>query len=369
VTVSAGFLEIRNLVKRYGTAVAVDGASLSIAKGDFLTLLGPSGSGKTTILMAIAGFVKPTEGEIVLSGRDLVPLEPEERDLGIVFQGYALFPHMTVAQNVAFPLELRKWKPDAIAKRVEETLAMVDLAPFADRRPAQLSGGQQQRVALARCLSYQPDLLLLDEPLSALDRQLRARLQDEIKSLHQKVGVTVVNVTHDQDEALSMSTHIAVIDRGRIVQYGTPDDIYENPATRFVARFIGRSNVATIERIETKGDGASALIAGQWLPVEPNPAVAGKAALSLRPEMIEIGPPGTDRTDARKVVMDARIENCVYHGGTTALDIRTAIGSLRAEMPTSRLGARPTAGATVQASWPVRAGRIVSEDDTALDQQ
>lgn len=366
---TAGFLEIRNLVKRYGAAAAVDGASLTIAKGDFLTLLGPSGSGKTTILMAIAGFVKPTGGEIVLSGRDLVPLEPEERDLGIVFQGYALFPHMTVAQNVAFPLELRKWKPDAIARRVEETLAMVDLARFADRRPAQLSGGQQQRVALARCLSYQPDLLLLDEPLSALDRQLRARLQDELKSLHQRVGVTVVNVTHDQDEALSMSTHIAVINHGRIVQYGTPDDIYENPATRFVARFIGRSNVVSLERVETRDGVTSALIAGQWLPVVANPAVTGKAALSLRPEMIEISAGGDLKTDARRVVMDARIENCVYHGGSTALDIRTAIGLLRAEMPTSRLGMKPTVGATVQASWPVHAGRIVSEDDTALDQQ
>ncbi|QIG52203.1 ABC transporter ATP-binding protein [Nordella sp. HKS 07] len=369
MTVSTGFLEIRNLVKRYGSAVAVDGASLSIAKGDFLTLLGPSGSGKTTILMAIAGFVKPTTGEIVLSGRDLVPLEPEERDLGIVFQGYALFPHMTVAQNVAFPLELRKWKPDAIARRVEETLAMVDLARLADRRPAQLSGGQQQRVALARCLSYQPDLLLLDEPLSALDRQLRARLQDELKSLHQKVGVTVVNVTHDQDEALSMSTHIAVINGGRIVQYGTPDDIYENPATRFVARFIGRSNVVAIERLEAKGDTASALIAGKWLPVTGNPAITGKAALSLRPEMIEIGATDKDGATGRHVAMDAHIENCVYHGGTTALDLRTAIGPLRAEMPTSRLGIKPTPGSVVRASWPVHAGRIVSEDDTALDQQ
>ncbi|WP_119270184.1 ABC transporter ATP-binding protein [Taklimakanibacter deserti] len=367
---TAGFLEIRNLVKRYGSAAAVDGASLSIGKGDFLTLLGPSGSGKTTILMAIAGFVKPTEGEIVLSGRDLVPLEPEERDLGIVFQGYALFPHMTVAQNVAFPLELRKWKAEDIRKRVDETLALVDLARYADRRPAQLSGGQQQRVALARCLSYQPDLLLLDEPLSALDRQLRARLQDELKALHQRVGVTVVNVTHDQDEALSLSTHIAVINHGRIVQYGTPDEIYEKPKTRFVAEFIGRSNVLAVEEVEQSGGGTRARIGGQWIPVGAGTALDGRHAFSLRPEMIDIRPEGaaSSATGDRNVVMDARIENCVYHGSTTTLDMRTAIGALRAETPTSRLGLRPAIGGAVQILWPVQAGRIINEDGTHLDQ-
>lgn len=357
------------VVKRFGSFNAVERMGLEIHKGEFLAIMGSSGCGKTTTLRMLAGLEAPTEGEIRLAGKRINDLPTWRRDTPMVWQSLALFPFLTVRENVEFSLRMRGVEKAERRKRVDKWLERMQITEFADRNVAHLSGGQRQRVALARSLVTEPEILLLDEPLSALDRQLRARLQDELKSLHRQVGVTVVNVTHDQDEALSMSTHIAVINHGRIVQYGTPDDIYENPATRFVARFIGRSNVVAVERIESRGDGLSALVAGQWLPVAGNQAVTGKVALSLRPEMIEINPPGTEKTDAQKVVMDARIENCVYHGGTTALDIRTAIGPLRAEMPTSRRGVKPTAGATVQASWPVRAGRIVSEDDTALDQQ
>lgn len=366
---SPPFLEIRGLVKRYESVVAIEHVDLSIARNEFLTLLGPSGSGKTTILMAIAGFVKPTEGQILLNGRDLVPLEPEERELGVVFQGYALFPHMTVAQNVAFPLELRKQPRDAIRRRVKEVLALVDLERFALRRPAQLSGGQQQRVALARCLAYSPDLLLLDEPLSALDRQLRQRLQTELKTLHRKVGVTIINVTHDQEEALSMSTRIAVINHGRIVQLGTPTEIYDHPVTSFVAQFIGRSNVLEVERAETAGGMPVAVVAGRRLPAGWIGAAGGKKAYSIRPEHIDVLPAGAlpgGASDDLQVVLEGRIEDLVYQGSMTLLDVQTPIGLMRAELSTSRLAFEPEIGADVVLRWESVRGRIVDADELVV---
>lgn len=366
---TAPFLEIKGLVKRYEAATAVDNVDLAIARNEFLTLLGPSGSGKTTILMAIAGFVKPTTGEILLDGRNLVPLEPEERDLGVVFQGYALFPHMTVAQNVAFPLELRKQPRQAINKRVAEVLALVDLEPFAGRRPAQLSGGQQQRVALARCLAYGPELLLLDEPLSALDRQLRQRLQTELKTLHRKVGVTIINVTHDQEEALSMSTRIAVINHGRIVQHGTPTEIYEEPATSFVAQFIGRSNVVPVERVDQSGSVPVALIAGHRVPAGWVSGAPGAKAYSIRPELFDIfaAGSGTPDHDEAFFTIEGRIEDLVYQGSMTLLEVRTPIGLLRAELSTSRLSFQPQMGDAVAVRWDGGKGRIVDADDVVAD--
>ena len=225
-------LVLRNLSKHYGRLAAVDDVSLSIPRGQFLTLLGPSGSGKTTLLMVIAGFVEPSAGEVVLDDRPITHVPPEKRNFGMVFQGYALFPHLTVLDNVAFPLRVRGIAKAEIGERVRTALDLVRLAHLRDRLPRQLSGGQQQRVALARALVFAPHVLLLDEPLSALDKKLRAELQWELKALHRRVGTTFIYVTHDQDEALSMSDQIAIIREGRLIQTGAPRSLYERPRTK-----------------------------------------------------------------------------------------------------------------------------------------
>ncbi|MGH7185332.1 MAG: ABC transporter ATP-binding protein, partial [Pseudomonadota bacterium] len=221
-----------------GETLVVKELNLDIRRGEFLTLLGPSGSGKTTTLMMVAGFEMPTHGDILLDGQSIKGLPPHKRGIGMVFQDYALFPHMTVRENLAFPLEVRKMGKAEIAQRVERLLDMVQLGEFADRRPNQLSGGQKQRIALARALVFDPMLVLMDEPLGALDRQLRETMQYEIKHIHDSLGVTVIYVTHDQGEALTMSDRIAVFDQGIVQQLATPDELYERPANAFVAQFI-----------------------------------------------------------------------------------------------------------------------------------
>ena len=240
-----GRVEIIDLVKRYGSsdAPAVDHIDLDIQPGEFITLLGPSGSGKTTTLNMIVGFTEPTSGAIRLNDKDIVRTPPHRRNFGMVFQNYALFPHLTVAQNIAFPLRERKVPAAETAKLVGQALELVDLGGMDDRRPHELSGGQQQRVALARAVVFSPSVLLLDEPLSALDRKLRQSLQREIKRLHQELGLTFVFVTHDQDEAMTLSDRIAIFNHGKIVAVGTPADLYHRPTTEFVARFLGESNV------------------------------------------------------------------------------------------------------------------------------
>jgi putative spermidine/putrescine transport system ATP-binding protein len=235
-------LHIRNLVKRYGSVAAVDDVSFTVDRGKFLTLLGPSGSGKTTVLMAIAGFVEPNGGDILIGERSITQLPPERRNFGMVFQGYALFPHLTVADNVAFPLKIRGRPASEVTERVKRALDLVQLGALGERLPRQLSGGQQQRVALARALVFEPELLLLDEPLSALDKKLRAELQWELKALHGRVGLTFIYVTHDQDEALSMSDEVAILRDGKLVQSGAPGELYDRPRTHFVADFLGKSN-------------------------------------------------------------------------------------------------------------------------------
>jgi putative spermidine/putrescine transport system ATP-binding protein len=226
-----------------GRTLAVRNLTVDVAQGEFLTLLGPSGSGKTTTLNMLAGFERPTRGEIRLGGKPVDCLPPYERDIGMVFQNYALFPHMTVGQNVAFPLSVRRMRRNDMADRVRHALTMVRLQDFADRRPAQLSGGQQQRIALARALVFEPSLVLMDEPLGALDKKLREQMQIEIKLLHERLGLTVVYVTHDQSEALTMSDRIAVFHEGQLVQQGTPDLLYREPCDAFVASFIGENNM------------------------------------------------------------------------------------------------------------------------------
>ncbi len=240
---SGAEIELTGLTKHYGSTVATRDVNLRIDPGEFVTFLGPSGSGKTTTLMMIAGFIIPSAGDISVAGTSIVALPPHKRNIGMVCQNYALFPHLDVARNVAFPLEMRRLPKDEIAKRVEGTLRLVRLHDYAHRRPRELSGGQQQRVALARALVFNPPVLLLDEPLGALDAKLREEMKYEIKQLHVKIGMTILFVTHDQQEALTLSDRVAVFDQGTIVQVGTPADLYRRPASRFVASFIGKGNI------------------------------------------------------------------------------------------------------------------------------
>src|SRR5215469_3567245 len=274
-----------------GRTLAVRDLTLEVGRSEFLTLLGPSGSGKTTTLNMLAGFERPTRGEILLGGRPVDRLPPYERNIGMVFQSYALFPHMTVGENVAFPLGVRRIRRAEIADRVRRALAMVRLEAFADRRPAQLSGGQQQRIALARALVFEPSLVLMDEPLGALDKKLREQMQIEIKLLHERFGLTVVYVTRDQSEALTMSDRIAVFHDGRVVQQGTPDRLYTSPADAFVAGFIGENNLltGTVDAV-ANGSVRVALDAGMRVTATAVGELRERACVvvAVRPESVHI---------------------------------------------------------------------------------
>jgi putative spermidine/putrescine transport system ATP-binding protein len=289
---ASAVLELAGVRKRYDSLVAVDDLDLALEAGEFLTLLGPSGSGKTTTLMMVAGLQQPDAGRIMLNGASVASLPPYRRDVGMVFQNYALFPHMTVRRNVAFPLEMRGTPTAEIARLVDEALALVKLPDHGERLPKQLSGGQQQRVALARAMVYRPALLLMDEPLGALDRKLREQLQLEIKRVHRERGISVLYVTHDQEEALTMSDRIAVFNKGRIEQIGTPEELYDRPATRFVASFIGDTNLVEgrvlgvaggICEIETA---AGRIAASTRTPIEAGAAVF----VAVRPERVVLAP-------------------------------------------------------------------------------
>jgi putative spermidine/putrescine transport system ATP-binding protein len=354
-------LALDGLSKRYGTFTAVDRVSLSVEQGAFLTLLGPSGSGKTTILMCIAGFVEPTEGAILLDGRDIVKLPPERRDFGMVFQGYALFPHMTVAENIAFPLRVRRMGAAAREAKVRGALDLVQLAGFADRLPRQLSGGQQQRVALARALVFDPALLLLDEPLSALDKKLRAELQDELKALHRRVGRTFVNVTHDQEEALSLSDRVAILNHGKLIQQGAPAELYERPATRFVADFLGKSNflhgVVREHLAEGFAIGAGATRVVQAAAARPELGAA--TLLSLRPEKMVLLAEG----EVAENVVSGSIASWSYLGAGYALNVETPdFGTLRVTLPTWKAPIAPREGLAVRLGWGASASVPVLED-------
>jgi spermidine/putrescine ABC transporter ATP-binding subunit len=287
------FLVARDLRKTYGPVTALADIGLEVEEGEFVTLLGPSGSGKTTLLMAIAGFTRPDSGTISLAGRDITGVEPEDRDFGFVFQGYALFPHMSVADNIAFPLKVRKWDRARIAARVEEMLTTVGLGELAKRKPRELSGGQQQRVAIARALAFHPKILLLDEPLSALDRTLRETMQRELKRLHRQTGVTFLYVTHDQEEAIAMSDRIAVFQKGRIVQVGAPRDLYYAPATRFVAGFLGVNNLVDARLVRGASGAVEIEALGARVALPPGKVAAlpeGPATVFMRPEDISLEP-------------------------------------------------------------------------------
>ena len=305
-----GFVEFVDVEKSYdGRAFAVTRLNLSVARGEFLTLLGPSGSGKTTTLNMLAGFERPTHGAITLDGQSVDRLPPYERNIGMVFQNYALFPHMTVEENVAFPLSVRKVAKADVAARVGRALDMVRLRQFGDRRPAQLSGGQQQRVALARALVFEPSLVLMDEPLGALDKKLREHMQIEIKQLHLMLGVTIVYVTHDQSEALTMSDRVAVFNDGAVVQVGTPDALYNEPASAFVASFIGENN--TLEGVVDSVSGNECRVALQGGGHVRACAVdidrqGGACQVAVRPERIRLAS-GANGENAFPATVDGRI--------------------------------------------------------------
>ncbi|MDR5905769.1 ABC transporter ATP-binding protein [Franzmannia qiaohouensis] len=286
------FARFTNVQKSYdGVELVVKDFNLDIRKGEFVTLLGPSGSGKTTCLMMMAGFETPTHGEILLKGEPISGLPPHKRGIGMVFQNYALFPHMTVAENLAFPLEVRHLSKAQTKEKVARALAMVRLEEFGDRRPAQLSGGQQQRVALARALVFEPELVLMDEPLGALDKNLREEMQYEIKRIHASLGVTMIYVTHDQTEALTMSDRIAVFNDGVVQQLASPDELYERPENAFVAYFIGENNRLMGEVSERLGDDCKVrLDSGETVIAKPVAVggVGSRTTLSLRPERVSI---------------------------------------------------------------------------------
>jgi putative spermidine/putrescine transport system ATP-binding protein len=289
-------LRLDGLQKRFGDVQAVAGVDLSLRQGEFLTLLGPSGSGKTTILKLIAGFERPSAGKIELAGRDVSALSPANRGIGVVFQQYALFPHMSVQENIAYPLKLRRQAPAERARRVEEMLALVELTGYGERFPRELSGGQQQRVAVARALAFRPALLLMDEPLGALDRALRIGMQEEIRRIHRESGATILYVTHDQEEALTMSDRVAIMREGRILQVGPPREMYRRPADRFVATFFGECTLIPATLIDELGDERVRVAALGHEVVVPRGAapLAADLSLAVRPGKLRLQPASGD---------------------------------------------------------------------------
>ena len=356
------FLGVEHVSKRFGTTSVLDNVSVEVHQGEFLTLLGPSGSGKTTLLMMIAGFLEPTAGRIMLGNRDISRIAPEGRGFGMVFQGYALFPHMTVAENVSFPLRIRRIGREEIRGRVLQALDMVQLSPLADRYPRQLSGGQQQRVALARALVFQPDLLLLDEPLGALDRKLRVEMQMELKQLHRRLGTSFVYVTHDQEEALSMSDRIAVLHGGRLAQVDTPETIYERPATKFVADFLGESNFleGTVTRSATTGivyraEGVELLHSCRDCNVVPGDSIL----IALRPESVKL----SDSKPPNENALPVRVADWSYYGSRIKGVLRTATDTtIAVNIAAADFSTPTTEGSTHWLTWSANASVLVTRD-------
>ena len=339
-------LRIADLARSYGGAQAVASVSLDIAAGEFVSLLGASGSGKTTTLMMVAGFTRPDRGEVFLDGKPITGLPPEKRGIGVVFQNYALFPHMNVARNVGFPLKMRGVAATTARAQVADALARVGLSGLDARLPGQLSGGQQQRVALARALVFEPGLLLMDEPLGALDRALRETMKGEIRRLHRELGITIVYVTHDQEEALTLSDRVVLMDRGRIVQQGRPEDLYERPANRFVAGFIGESTLIPGKVVSDQG-GLALLPAagGPPLPAHGDGVQPGQdATLLLRPEKTMVSAAGTG--------LPATVQDVIYVGDISRLALQLEGGPALTARQANRADAfRAEAGMQVGVSW------------------
>jgi putative spermidine/putrescine transport system ATP-binding protein len=337
-------ITITGLTKTYGDTHALDHVDLHIRSGEFLTLLGPSGSGKTTLLMTIAGFTRPDSGSLKFGDTEVICTPPHKRDVGMVFQSYALFPHMDVAENIAFPLTLRHLPKDEIARRVNMALETVQLGGYGRRGIAQLSGGQRQRVALARAIVFEPRILLMDEPLSALDKKLREHMQIELRHLHDKLGMTTVYVTHDQREALTMSDRIAVVNQGRVMQLGDPETLYERPANKFVADFIGDSTFLPVEI-----SGSQAVCHGRPLELPPDAPIRADSFLMLRPEKLRrlTG----DEPLAGMNTFSGTIKHIVYQGDSVLTQVTLPDGQVvcmreasRPESPEAQAGGPVTLG-------------------------
>jgi spermidine/putrescine transport system ATP-binding protein len=322
-------IELRHTTKRYGETVALNDVSMVIEPGEFFCLLGPSGCGKTTTLNLIGGFIPMSSGELLIEGRTVTDLPPHRRNVNTVFQNYALFPHMTVAQNVAFGLRMEKLAGSEITRRTAEYLELVGLTGLSRRLPSEMSGGQQQRVALARALAKRPAVLLLDEPLGALDLKLRKQMQTELSRIHRQVGTTFVFVTHDQDEALSMATRIAIMSGGEVSQIGTPREVYDRPVNRFVADFVGETNF--LSGTVTTDEGRRFFVpSGGGRVAAPAAASDGPATLMVRPESLTLRPPDEPAADPG---MTGRIVNVAFLGNHTRITLSTAAGDLVAIRP------------------------------------
>ncbi|GAA5165144.1 ABC transporter ATP-binding protein [Pseudonocardia eucalypti] len=345
-----GQIEIRGVSKAYPRAArpAVRDVSLSVASGEFMTFLGPSGSGKTTMLSILAGFITPTAGSIAIDGVDVGNVKPHRRNLGVVFQQYALFPHMTVRENVAYPLQQRKVPKGEIDRRVAEVLDLVRLPALAGRKPAQLSGGEQQRVALARAVVYTPRALLLDEPLGALDKKLRDGLQREIARMHRELGMTFIFVTHDQEEALGLSDRVAVFNEGRVEQVGPPTDLYEHPASRFVAEFLGESNIFTGDV-----DPSAGVLGGAGLAIPLTAEQSrhpGRACVVIRPERMVLHA-AHDPVPESSSRIAATVTDVLYVGNRHRIGLRFPDGTLGSAMRVVGAPLPAVPGENVQVSW------------------
>jgi spermidine/putrescine ABC transporter ATP-binding subunit len=349
-------LALSGLTKAYGASLAVDALTLRIAAGEMVALLGPSGCGKTTTLRMIAGLVRPDEGDILIGGERVTKLPVHKRNIGLLFQNYALFPHLTVGQNVRFGLEMRRVAKAEATRRVQEALELVRLEGFADRLPSALSGGQQQRVALARALVIEPSVLLLDEPLGALDKSLRENMQVELRQLQQRLGITTVIVTHDQEEAMTLADRVVVMRAGKIEQIGTPQQVYRTPVSRFVAGFIGAANFL---RGRTAG-GAGEIVTEEGLRLSVAQAAEGDVLVALRPEAIALLPPAVDGASSPNSAQ-AVIEQVIFNGLLTRVHLRLDSGAALQALHQGRDGMAIALvpGARVTARWDAAANHIV----------
>jgi spermidine/putrescine transport system ATP-binding protein/putrescine transport system ATP-binding protein len=356
-------VSIRNLTKRFGPIAAVDNVSFDIAANEFFALLGPSGCGKTTLLRVLAGLETPTEGEILIDGQNMAFTPPNQRPVNMVFQSYAVFPHMTVRANVEYGLKVVGTPREETRKRAEEALAMVKMSDLAERRPDQLSGGQRQRVALARALVKRPKVLLLDEPLSALDAKLREQMQLELTRLQRTVGITFIIVTHDQDEALSMANRIAVMNEGKVSQIASPADLYEHPANRFVADFIGKVNLIEA-RVKSRRNGHLVLSAGSLGDVEVpyDKPVEGSVTLAVRPEKLKLQPDDPARQDL--ITVHGKVRDVAYYGDTSHIIVTGKDGielSINVQNDTRAGGAGVRQGQETWVSWLPRDTLVLTE--------
>ena len=350
-------VRIEQVSRHYGEVAAVSDVSLTVAPGEFVSLLGPSGSGKTTLLMMLAGFEQPDKGTIVIGGSDVTRVPPNRRDIAMVFQRYALFPHMSVAENIAFPLMMRKMVRTERDERVARALEMVQLPGYGDRKPAELSGGQQQRVALARAIVFEPPVILMDEPLGALDKKLRQHMQIELKQLQRRLEATVIYVTHDQEEALTMSDRVAVMSQGRLSQLGAPRALYDDPVNPFVADFLGEMNFLR-GTVEALSDGfccvavAGGRVLARAVTGQPLPALGCSVRVAVRPEAVTLVPAGPNGGEAEATYVAGTISQVVFNGATLQLHIETADGyTLVAAFNPALHGPELEAGRMVRASW------------------